>query len=65
MSDAPTPHRLRAWILTEPTQSEVIIWGLSTAERLRRALLASGLSPEQISVGTVLFNAPNRPGNSG
>jgi hypothetical protein len=31
----------------------VKIWGLSTAERLRRALLAAGLSPEQISVGSV------------
>ncbi|MGE0682411.1 MAG: CDP-alcohol phosphatidyltransferase family protein [Candidatus Binatia bacterium] len=51
MSDTPTPHRLRAWILTEPTQPEATIWGLSTAERLRRALLASGLLPTQIDVG--------------
>jgi hypothetical protein len=53
MSDAPTPHHLQAWILTEPIQPEVTIWGLSPTERLRRALLAAGLSPEQISVGSV------------
>jgi len=47
-----TPHRLRAWILLEPTQTVVKIWGLSTAERLHRALLAAGLSSDQISVGS-------------
>lgn len=53
MSNAQTPHRLRVWILTEPTQPEVTVWGISTVERLRRVLLAAGLSYEQISVGPV------------
>lgn len=44
-------RRIRAWILAETTQSQVKIWGLSVAERLRRALLALGFPREQISVG--------------
>lgn len=46
-----TLHQLRVWILAEPTRSPVTIWGLSTIERLRRAVLATGLASEQISVG--------------
>lgn len=49
-----TLHQLRAWILAEPTRSQVTIWGLSTRERLRRALLAAGLSSDQISVGSTV-----------
>lgn len=51
MVDAPAPRRIRAWILEEPTQPQVKIWGLSVAERLRRALLALGLTRAQISLG--------------
>lgn len=45
-------HQLRVWILPEPTQSRVKIWGLSTTERLRRSFRAAGLSPNQIQVGS-------------
>lgn len=50
MVEAQARH-IRAWILAETTQPQIKIWGISVAERLRRALLASGFPREQISVG--------------
>ncbi|MGH8009462.1 MAG: CDP-alcohol phosphatidyltransferase family protein [Candidatus Binatia bacterium] len=40
-----------AWILTEPNQPVVKVWGLSIVERLRRALCAAGVPREQIGIG--------------
>jgi phosphatidylglycerophosphate synthase len=51
MVNASASQYTRAWILEERTQPHVKIWGVSVAERLRRALLASGFSPERISLG--------------
>lgn len=40
-----------AWILTEPHQPVVKVWGLSIVERLRRALCAAGVPRDRISIG--------------
>ena len=39
------------WILTNPDQPEVKIWGILGPERLRRVLVATGTAAEQIGVG--------------
>ncbi len=49
----------RAWVLTEPASRPVEIWGLTTAERLTRALVACGLSPADIAIGSSPSAAPD------
>lgn len=44
---------LSVWILTEPHQADLTVWGLSGTERLRRALRAAGVPNEQIGSGPV------------
>jgi len=39
------------WILIEPSQPAVKVWGLPVAERLQRALHAAGVPSERIGVG--------------
>ena len=39
------------WILTNPDQPEVKIWGLPGSERLRRVLIAVGTAAAQIGIG--------------
>ncbi len=38
----------QAWIVTEPQQSDIRVWGIAPAERLRRALDAVGVASERI-----------------
>ena len=38
----------QAWIVTEPQQSDIRVWGIAPAERLRRALDAVGVASEHI-----------------
>lgn len=47
-----------AWILTEPSQPAVEVWGLPVAERLRRALHAAGVPNERIDVGPASKASP-------
>jgi phosphatidylglycerophosphate synthase len=42
---------VQAWILVEPNQLEITIWGVPVVERLRRALLTAGIPRDQIEVG--------------
>jgi hypothetical protein len=42
---------VRAWILVEPDQPDIEVWGVPVVERLRRALLALGIPKDQIDVG--------------
>ncbi len=44
--------KLRAWILVEPAWPTVKVWGLTTAERLKRALEIAGIPREQIHIGS-------------
>lgn len=53
MASTDFPHALRTWILTLPSHLPVKIWGISPAERLRRALLAAGCPPGRIGSGPV------------
>lgn len=49
------------WILTDPDQPELKIWGLSGAERLRRALEAAGIAADRIGIGPrAAFRAQGR-----
>ena len=47
-----TKQTVQAWIITGPQQSQVRVWGISPAERLRRVLLAVGIENEHIRIGT-------------
>ena len=40
-----------AWILTEPSQSQVSVWGLTAVERLRREAKAAGVHESAIRIG--------------
>jgi phosphatidylglycerophosphate synthase len=42
---------LSVWILIEPGQPAIKVWGLPVVERLRRALYAAGVPSERIGVG--------------
>lgn len=42
---------LSVWILTDPQQADLTVWGLSSTERLRRALRAAGVPDEHIGSG--------------
>jgi hypothetical protein len=44
-------QNLSVWILTDPQIPDLTVWGLSSAERLRRALRAAGVPDEQIGSG--------------
>lgn len=44
-------HTIHAWILTEPQQPVIPVWGLSGVERLRRVLRAAGVPDAQIRSG--------------
>lgn len=53
---------IRAWILREPGQPEVVVWGVPVAERLRRALLAAGVPNKRIGAGPAsAVSADNGP----
>jgi phosphatidylglycerophosphate synthase len=41
------------WILTNPDQPDVKIWGLPGPERLRRVLVAAGVTAEKIVIGSL------------
>lgn len=51
MSKATSGTQTAIWILTDPEQPELKIWGISGAERLRRVLVAAGTAADRISVG--------------
>jgi phosphatidylglycerophosphate synthase len=40
-----------AWVLMEPSQPDLKLWGVPATERLRRALCAAGVPPERIGMG--------------
>lgn len=53
---------IRAWVLREPSQPDVAVWGVPVAERLRRALLAAGVPNERIGAGPAsAVSADNGP----
>jgi len=52
MTEMKAHSDLAVWILEEPHQPSVKIWGLSGTERLRRALRATGIGHEQIHIGS-------------
>jgi phosphatidylglycerophosphate synthase len=51
MSKATSGTQTAIWILTDPDQPELKIWGISGAERLRRVLVAAGTAADRIGVG--------------
>lgn len=51
MASTDFPRALRTWILETSSLPTVKIWGISPAERLRRALLAAGCPQDRIGSG--------------
>ena len=49
---------MQAWVIIEPQQSDGRVWGITPAERLRRALCAVGVAKEHISIGPSLDCSP-------
>ena len=51
MGKATSGVQTTIWILTDPDQPELTIWGISGAERLRRVLVAADTPADRIGVG--------------
>ena len=51
MNKATSETESAVWILTNPDQPDVKIWGIPGTERLCRVLVATGIAAEQISIG--------------
>jgi phosphatidylglycerophosphate synthase len=51
MGTVPGESPVTVWILDVPERPALRIWGLSSAERLRRAVVAAGVAAERVGVG--------------